>query len=137
MIAELLRTPLWQSLQNSPSTHYGELGKEKGWSSVGPLSLSKALRLLALYLKEPNFVPLHADYRVATTLRRLLAQELSRFLGSTHGSFALPEGYPKRPAAVAITEGDHALEALHQLALRQHHLSGLAQALVNELWGSL
>lgn len=47
------------------------------------------------------------------------------------------DDYPERPAAVAVTEGDHALEAFHQPALRQHHLSGLAQAFVHELLGSL
>src|SRR5215217_4823558 len=112
--------------ENFPSTHSGEYGKGKGRSPVGALSLSKALRFLALYLKEPNFVPLHAGYRLATSLRRLFAQALSRLLGGTHGFFTLPEGYPKRPAAVAVTEGDHALEALHQPTLRQHHLSGQA-----------
>src|SRR5215217_8539860 len=123
--------------ENFPSTHSGEYGKGKGRSPVGALSLSKALRLLALYLKEPNFVPLHAGYRVVTSLRRLFAQAVSRLLGGTHGFFTLPEGDAKRLAAVAVDEGDHTLEALHQPPPWQNNLPCLAQSFVNELLGTL
>src|SRR5215212_1188800 len=70
--------------------------------------------LLALYLKQADFVSLYVCYLFPPNLCRLFAQAVSRLLRGTHRFFALPEGYPKRLAAVAVDEGDHALEALHQ-----------------------
>src|SRR5215212_2662085 len=70
--------------------------------------------LLALYLKQADFVSLYACYLSPANLCRLLAQLVSRLLRGTHRFFALPEGCPQRLAAVAVDEGDHTLEALHQ-----------------------
>src|SRR5215211_7519756 len=103
------------------------------------VAVTRPLRhyLLGLYLKETNLIPLHADYRVATSLRRLFAQPIGRLLRDTHGFFALPEGNAKSLATVAVTEGDHAFEAVHQPPLGQYHLPGLAQSFIHELWGTL
>src|SRR5215208_2343536 len=93
--------------------------------------------LLALYLKQADFVSLYVCYLFPPNLCRLFAQAVSRLLRGTHRFFALPEGYPKRLAAVAVDEGDHALEALHQPPPWQNNLPCLAQSFVNELWRAL
>src|SRR5215211_309083 len=93
--------------------------------------------LLALYLKEGNLVSLYACYFFPANLFRLLAQLVSRLLRGTHRFFALPEGDAKRLAAVAVDEGDHALEALHQPPPCQNNHPCLAQSFVNELWRAL
>src|SRR5829696_2944810 len=93
--------------------------------------------LLVLYLKEADFVSLYACYLFPANLCRLLAQLVSRLLRGTHRFFALPEGDAKRLAAVALNEGDHALEALHQPPPWQNNLPCLAQSFVNELLGTL
>ena len=53
-------------------------------------------RLLALYLEEPNFVPLHAGYRVARSIRRLFAQAVSRLLGGTQEDRWTEEDFKQR-----------------------------------------
>src|SRR5829696_7945285 len=93
--------------------------------------------LLALYLKQVDFVSLYACYLFPANLCRLLAQLVSRLLRGTHRFFALPEGDAKRLAAVAVDEGDHTLEALHQPPPWQNNLPCLAQSFVYELWGTL
>ncbi len=95
-----------------------------------PGPTSRALGLLALYLKEANFVSLNACYLSPASLRRLSAQSVSCLLRGTHGFFAFPEGYPKRLATLAVTKGDHALKALHLPCPWQDLLSGLAQSFV-------
>src|SRR5215218_151092 len=102
-----------------------------------PFPLLALGRLLALYLKQADFVSLYACYLFPANLCRLLAQLVSRLLRGTHRFFALPEGDAKRLAAVALNEGDHALEALHQPPPWQNNLPCLAQSFVNELLGTL
>src|SRR5215217_3355030 len=108
-------------------------------NALGASALFKALirLLLALHLEEPYLVALHARYRVTPGLSRLLAQASGRLLRGPHEFFALPEGYPQSLATLAVTQGDHALEALYLLSPRQDHLSGLAKPFVHELRGSL
>ena len=80
---EFLRKPLLGRRVNK--------GKKKGRGRYTPAP-SRALGLLALYLKEANFVPLHTCYLSPASLRRLSAQSVSCLLAGTHGFFAFPEG---------------------------------------------
>jgi hypothetical protein len=61
---------------------------------------------LALYLKEADFVTLHARYLLAGSLRQLAAHTVSIFLHGMHVFFARPEGYRKRLASLAVVEDD-------------------------------
>src|ERR671932_2331433 len=63
--------------------------------------------LLAIYLKEANFVALHAGYRLLTSLSRLFAQPVSCLLRGTQGFFALPEGNYKSLDTLTVTKSHY------------------------------
>src|SRR5215216_6348495 len=98
--------------------------REEGPGIVALPLLSALGPLLVLYLKEADFVSLYACYLFPANLCRLLAQLVSRLLRGTHRFFTLPEGDAKSLATLAVSECDHAFEAVHLLGPWQDLISG-------------
>ncbi len=83
-----------------------------GTTGPGRQLHSTLLSLARWYFEDDHLTPVHARYRFDTSLSRLAAQTIRRFLAGTHGLLALPEVHADHLAALAINEPDEPLESV-------------------------